>query len=262
MNKILKSLGLLIGVGITHIIGGLIIMVILSILGKDLSCIDSYKYTLNLIASLISLIILNLMFFDDNDKLLSKNLLNKMDFKNIIYVALFGIGYSIIMANFIGLLMELIPDYMNQYCTGIKNETNIISSSLVQVMAVTVFGPIYEEIIFRRIIFDHLKKNYNIISAVIVQALIFGLLHSNLIQDLSAFISGIVLVLLYIRYNSLLASITLHIVFNSMVMLINNNLIGGSVILDSILIIVAILCLIFSIYKMTRKDEKIYINNY
>ncbi|MBU5894754.1 CPBP family intramembrane metalloprotease, partial [Vibrio cholerae O1] len=72
--------------------------------------------------------------------------------------------------------------------------------------------PIYEQIVFRGIIFGYLRKNFNIIGAVLVQALIFGIMHLNLVQGIYTFILGIVLALIYMYSDSILGNITVHII--------------------------------------------------
>ena len=69
--------------------------------------------------------------------------------------------------------------------------------------------PIYEEIIFRYVIFGYLKENYNIVCAVIGQALIFGF-PLNIVQGIYTFLLGIALALIYMYCDSLVGSIILH----------------------------------------------------
>lgn len=86
--------------------------------------------------------------------------------------------------------------------------------SVLSMICIIVLIPIFEEILFRGLIFNELKKNMNIVIAVIVQALIFGLAHGNMLQGIYAFILGVILSILYIYTKSIWSNIIGHIVFN------------------------------------------------
>ena len=155
----------------------------------------------------------------------------------------------------IGLLTELIPSCMN-----VASQSDGIKNSFIDLLVIIALGPIYEEILYRRIIFEYLKKNYNIVLAVILQALVFGVAHGNIVQGIYTFILGVPLALVYMYSKSLLGSIILHMVFNLMGNTLPD-LVAISPVIEFILIILAIVCSILSIYKMTRKDEKNYVND-
>ena len=260
MSKILKSIRFLIGLFIIYLISGVIAVGILSIFNKDLTESNQYKYLVIFIINLITLILLSLIYSAFRNSLLTKTCFRHVSFKNITYVALLGIGITIVVSYLISVLLSLIPNYLNSYYADIQVITEITNNSPIQVVFITILIPIYEEIFFRGVIFEHFKKNYNIISATILQALVFGLVHGIGIQLISSFIFGIALGLIYIRYNSLVANSVLHMIINSMVLIINTGLISSSYIVHFISVIVAIICLIFSIYKITRKDNNNYEN--
>lgn len=252
MSKVLKSIRFLIGLFIIYLISGVIAVVILSIFNKELIESNQYKYLVIFIINLITLILLSLIYSAFGNRLLAKTCFRHISFKNITYVALLGVGITIVISYFISVLLSLIPNYLNSYYASIQTITEITNTSPIQVVFITILIPIYEEIFFRGIIFEHFKKNYNIISATILQALVFGLVHGIGIQLISSFIFGLVLGLIYIRYNSLVANSVLHMIINSMVLIINTGLISTSYIVYIISLIVSVICLIFSIYKIIR----------
>lgn len=105
------------------------------------------------------------------------------------------------------------PDLFEQYSNHIEqlmNNQNII----IQIIAVGIMAPFLEEIIFRGLIFNQLKKDIPIRAALVIQALLFGIVHLNVIQGVYAFTIGIILGLFIIWYDSLLLPVAVHMGMN------------------------------------------------
>ena len=77
-----------------------------------------------------------------------------------------------------------------------------------------VAAPIFEELIFRGIILDGLLKKYTPVKAILVSALLFGLVHLNPWQFVTGFILGIFSGWVYYHSRSLLACIIIHATAN------------------------------------------------
>ena len=91
-----------------------------------------------------------------------------------------------------------------------------ISNNQIYVSIITlgVLGPIMEELIFRKIIYNELKENNSIKKSIIIGAIIFSLFHFNLLQFPYTFILGIILNYTYEKYQSILVPIIIHILSN------------------------------------------------
>lgn len=250
MKKFLKSVGICLGLVIINqlIIG--VISTIGAVFIKDFNKISEYIYILVFIGDLITLILVHLMYSIYDKKLVSKEIFKKVNIKDIMYITLFGIGLSVIVLNLTGILTEFIPSY-----TNIQNQIEYASNSIYQLFITIILIPICEEIIFRRVIFGYLKENYNIVGAVIMQALVFGIAHGNIVQGTYTFILGIALGLVYMYCNSLCGSIILHITFNLMGSLIIPKLVAMNPSLVYVLLIIGIVCLVFSLLKVMKKYE-------
>lgn len=86
----------------------------------------------------------------------------------------------------------------------------------IGILSITIVGPIVEEIICRGVILTILLKLFRKPwSAIVVSALLFGIIHMNPVQIFFATLLGIVLGWLYYRTGSLVPSIVMHIVNNS-----------------------------------------------
>lgn len=255
MKKILKSLGICLGI---LLINQLIIGFIAVILGassvffKDSNDMSKHIYIIVAIGDFITLSLLYLMFSVYDKKVLIKNIFKKIEFKEVIYIGLFSIGITVILLSLTGILSKLIPSYMN-----VQDQILSGNSSYLELIITIILIPIYEEIIFRHIIFGHLKENYNIVFAVIVQALVFGLAHGNVVQGIYTFLLGIALVLMYMYSNSLVGSIILHMIFNLFGVLIIPKLIAINPIMQPIIIVFGIVCLVISLLKIMKKYENV-----
>lgn len=82
--------------------------------------------------------------------------------------------------------------------------------------AIAVFGPVMEEVIFRRIMIDEFRKSTKRTwLAILISSLLFGLVHMNPAQIPFAFAAGIFFGWMYVQTGSMLPSIVGHIVNNS-----------------------------------------------
>lgn len=95
-----------------------------------------------------------------------------------------------------------------------KNAFDVMSSGIIGIIALTVLGPIFEEVLFRGIITKLLFQSYKPVQAILLSALIFGVFHLNPAQIIPAFLAGLILASLYYHSGSLIPGIILHICVN------------------------------------------------
>jgi len=86
---------------------------------------------------------------------------------------------------------------------------------IVTLLIVGILVPIFEEILFRGLIYKELLKSDKIWLAVIGQALIFAIYHGNVLQGCYAFILGMVTVLVYRWLKTIWAPILVHLSYNT-----------------------------------------------
>lgn len=92
---------------------------------------------------------------------------------------------------------------------------NLYGGSLVfEVIAIVVVAPILEELLFRGIIYNRIKTVSNKAVAAIISALIFAIMHGNVVQGIYAFIIGICLVFVYEKYKALQFPMLFHAAAN------------------------------------------------
>lgn len=99
---------------------------------------------------------------------------------------------------------------------GISDPLNDIVSSLpvwLIVLAVVIIGPIVEEILFRKLLFDRLAVLGELF-AILLTSFAFGAFHGNIYQFFYATMAGLVFGYVYSRTRKLIYCIVLHSAFN------------------------------------------------
>jgi len=136
---------------------------------------------------------------------------SKISLKYVGICSLLGVAISLSLTSFLTLtsVHELFPDHSEVVDTIIGKQHYLIS-----LVTVGIVVPIFEEILYRGLIFNKLRNNLNIHFSIFVQALIFGVVHGNQLQMIYTFFGGIILVSSYIWMKSIWAPILIHIFWN------------------------------------------------
>lgn len=85
---------------------------------------------------------------------------------------------------------------------------------------VCIVGPVFEEVIFRRLLLNPLRK-YGDYFAVFVTAVIFGIFHGNFDQAPYAIGCGAIFGIVAVRFGSIFPTIVLHVLNNTLVTFCN-----------------------------------------
>ena len=88
-------------------------------------------------------------------------------------------------------------------------------SVILRALFVALIGPVIEELLFRKVLIDRMHV-FGGKSAVVMSALLFGLLHGNLSQFFYAFGLGLLFGYLYLMSGKLRYSVALHILINTL----------------------------------------------
>lgn len=120
------------------------------------------------------------------------------------------------IGNIIGLaIASLIGAFLQ---TSITNPVqNLIHSSDIwlNLALISLIGPIFEEIFFRKFLIDRTIK-YGARVSIILSAVIFGFFHGNINQLFYALLLGGFFAYIYIKTGKIIYTITLHIIVNLM----------------------------------------------
>ncbi|MCR4648153.1 MAG: CPBP family intramembrane metalloprotease [Lachnospiraceae bacterium] len=87
------------------------------------------------------------------------------------------------------------------------------SSPVPRILVVGILAPIFEELIFRKLLIDRLSR-YGSFIAIIVSGLFFGLFHGNFSQFFFASLIGFLFAFLYLKTGKIHLTIILHMIVN------------------------------------------------
>ena len=87
------------------------------------------------------------------------------------------------------------------------------SNTLIIILYATILGPIAEELIFRKLLLDKLRR-FGDLPAILLTSIAFGLFHMNLSQALYATAVGAVMAYVTVKTNTIRYSILIHIMVN------------------------------------------------
>lgn len=108
---------------------------------------------------------------------------------------------------------EPVNNILNQILNN-KNELSNPINSLALSLGAVLLAPILEELIFRGIILKGLLTRYNPKYAIIISAIIFGLVHGNPLQMWGALVIGLIFGWVYYKTKSIGTTILLHFFTN------------------------------------------------
>ena len=103
------------------------------------------------------------------------------------------------------------PSVAEEYMNNLSAILEITPRMLLQVCLI---APIIEELFFRGLIFSLMSKLLPFIFANIVQAIVFGIYHGNVVQVVYAFILGMFIGYILFITGSIVYTIVLHMSIN------------------------------------------------
>lgn len=132
-------------------------------------------------------------------------------------------------------------------------------SFLIAFITVGIIAPIAEEFLFRGVVFNTLKKRFSPAWTIVIQGVLFGIFHLNLVQGSYATLLGIVFGYVTYKTKSLWPAIIIHIVNNSMSFIItiilgDYNLSTTGFIIQAI---VAVIGIAFTLFLVSRTNPKV-----
>lgn len=145
-----------------------------------------------------------------------KNILKEVEIKKI---STNGILPILVMAPSLNVIISMVVSnipWPQEWIDAYATNSSVLDGSLMTWISAVIMAPIFEEILFRGLVYTRLKKGMPTIIAAIVASLVFGLCHGTAIWIIYATVIGLVMTWVFERYQSLTASILFHFVFNAM----------------------------------------------
>lgn len=134
---------------------------------------------------------------------LNKELINKFSVISLFVLWYFGQMTALGVINYFG------DDAFKRY------QATMSDNVLLAVVVALFLAPIMEELLFRGVVYNVLKKYFKHISvAIVLQAIIFSCMHGTLVHGLPTFFLGVLSCYVYELTGNIKRSIGLHFLFN------------------------------------------------
>lgn len=132
---------------------------------------------------------------------------------------------------------------------------------IIAIITVGIAAPLAEEFLFRGVIYNTLSKKISIKWTIIIQAILFGVFHGNLVQGTYATLLGLVFGYVTYKTKSLWPAIIMHMVNNSIATIVSyiaSNYLGGTLvyILFAIIGVIGAATFLVLVKKKNVNDEE------
>lgn len=141
----------------------------------------------------------------------NKNRSGKVVAKLFLLMVGMGLFSQIVASYLLTVVLGFFPEVAEQYANNISNLLKISPGIL---FSVCIIAPAIEETIFRLLIMGVATKFLGYIAGNIVQAVLFGIYHGNMVQGIYAFILGLFIGYLLHITGSILYTVAFHMGIN------------------------------------------------
>lgn len=197
----------IIAVIVVNIVGGILISQ-----GYDIR----QEIILNILNSVTTVISVGLVVYIFSKKLKTDLSLHikQVGFINICKYTVIGMGISISIGIIVSLLNEGLSFFGWSMSTPDFSLQTDYSYNLILLVSTCVIAPIFEELLFRGLILQTLRRHGNVF-AIVVTSLLFALMHGNIPQAVPVFFLSLVLCFAVIKTESLWTGVAIHFLNNA-----------------------------------------------
>lgn len=177
-------------------------------------------------------------------------------FSPVLIIALAILGYSgqLFTDAILNLVRNAAPKLFTDYDKLVDTMVGAYASP-VMLISVFLLAPIAEEVIFRGIALSYSKETFIAPLSCILNGLLFGLYHGNLIQGIYAFVFGVILSIIALHFNSILPGIIVHLAVNCSVLLSFDIFFSSN--MANIITLIICLCIFTGLLLFVLKDKYI-----
>lgn len=145
----------------------------------------------------------------------------------------------------LGLSLSL---FYNMLTITMQQSKTIISlNPILLVLYTVILGPIFEELVFRYISLNRAREVYKKNTAILLISFVFAILHSGLINSIYAFLLGLVLASIYLKYKNIVYPITIHMSANLMSVFVSK--------FNFVALVISGLCLLLTILYIEKTNH-------
>ena len=133
-------------------------------------------------------------------------------------VIIFSSGFVIISSEIDNLINYILP--MPVFLQEIFDSMLGNNYFVISVISVGILPAFFEEMFFRGIVLGGFRQNYPQTKAILISSLLFGLIHLNPYQFVTAFLIGIVMGYVLIKTDSILPAMYMHLFNNTLFVIV------------------------------------------
>lgn len=172
------------------------------------------------ISQLLSLIVFGLWYYFAYGRKKRPESVGKPEPYHFLLILLVGLAAQFCISGILSVIETLSPEVMREY-EELMEMSGLTETTWLSVLSTVLLAPVCEELVCRGLVFrlaGKVSKSFWV--ANVLQALAFGILHGNLIQGSYAFALGLVLGLLYRRFQDIRLCMLLHAAMNASSLLV------------------------------------------
>lgn len=113
-------------------------------------------------------------------------------------------------------LFSMIMSVAEKFSSGYWQVVQIFYNNdlWIEILTLCIIGPVAEELVYRGFVYQRLRENSSETAAAVGSALLFGVMHFNIVQGVYAFVLGILLAHIVYKTGSLLTAAAAHMAAN------------------------------------------------
>lgn len=167
-----------------------------------------------IISQIVAILVFGLWYYFAYGKRPRPEGTDKPKLQHILLLLVLGLAAQFAISGALSIVETLAPSLLEKY-EELMEMSGITETTLLSILSTVIFAPVSEELVCRGLVFKLAGKvSPNFWVANIIQALSFGILHGNWVQGIYAFALGIVLGLVYRRFQNIWLCMLLHAAMN------------------------------------------------
>lgn len=167
-----------------------------------------------IISQLLTLLLFGVWYVQQNKGRVHRKINQIIHGKTLGWIFFLGIGLQLLTSLALSSAYLFVPEAIENLDHLMKT-AGIGEANVWVLLSTVILAPVVEEITFRGVTFNLAKKaGASFTVANLIQAVLFGIYHFNLVQGVYVCILGLVLGYVVWKYDSLYPAVLLHLMYN------------------------------------------------
>lgn len=211
-----------------------------------------------IISSIITVLVLCRIYKRKRSVVIKEFRLNNFKIINGYASIVLGVSAWAINYGIVNILSKIIlfKEYFYDFNTVTSTVANTNTNIFITILSIVIIAPFAEELLFRGIIQNTLTNGFTIKFSIIMQALLFGIFHSNVTQGVYTILLGLLLGYVTYKTKSIWNSIIIHAMNNLVALYLSNIVYEGYRSMEIYIPLTGVLAGIISILIIKEYNEQ------